>query len=70
MIVYILTKNGIANRRLSARIKSMGFKYRCEKIDVGEYVYTVLDPDKEKWQMLKDMFGTDEKDFVFNEPEN
>ena len=67
MTTFILTKNGRANKRLSARLKAIDLKYKVEKIGIGQYVYTFTDPDKEKWQMLKDMLGTDEKDFVWND---
>lgn len=34
MITFILTKNGRANRRLSARLKAIDLKYKVEKISV------------------------------------
>ena len=67
MNFYILTKNGHANRRLQARLKAIDLKYKVEKIAIGQYVYTFTNPDKEKWNMLKNMLGTDEKDFVWND---
>lgn len=69
MTYFILTKNGRANRRLSARLKAIDLKYKVEKIGIGQYVYTFTDPDKDKWKILKDMLGTDEKDFVWNDHE-
>lgn len=69
MTTFILTKNGRANRRLSARLKAIDLKYKVEKIGIGQYVYTFTDPDKDKWKTLKDMLGTDEKDFVWNDCE-
>lgn len=65
MTYFILTKNGRANRRLSARLKAIDLKYKVEKIGIGQYVYTFTDPDKDKWKTLKDILGTDEKDFVW-----
>lgn len=67
MTTFILTKNGRANRRLAARLKAIDLKYNVEKIGIGQYVYTFTNPDKEKWKTLKDMLGTDEKDFVWND---
>lgn len=67
MTYFILTKNGRANRRLSARLKAIDLKYKVEKIGIGQYVYTFTDPDKEKWKTLKDILGTDEKDFIWND---
>lgn len=67
MTVFILTKNGRANRRLTARLKAIDLTYSVEKIGIGQYVYTFTDPDKNKWQILKDMLGTDEKDFIWND---
>lgn len=67
MTYFILTKNGRANRRLSARLKAIDLKYKVEKIAIGQYVYTFTDPDKDKWKILKDMLGTDESDFVWND---
>lgn len=67
MTTFILTKNGRANRRLAARLKAIDLKYSVEKIGIGQYVYTFTNPDKEKWKILKDMLGTDEKDFVWND---
>ena len=67
MTTFILTKNGRANRRLAARLKAIDLKYSVEKISIGQYVYTFTNPDKEKWKMLKDILGTDEKDFVWND---
>ena len=69
MTYFILTKNGRANRRLSARLKAIDLKYKVEKIGIGQYFYTFTDPDKDKWKILKDMLGTDEKDFVWNDHE-
>lgn len=67
MTYFILTKNGRANRRLSARLKAIDLKYKVEKIGIGQYVYTFTDPDKDKWKILRDMLGTDESDFVWND---
>lgn len=64
---FIMTKNGRANKRVSSRLKFMEFIYTVEKIDIGKYIYTVIDPDPDKWKYLKDMLGED--DFVYNENE-
>lgn len=69
MTYFILTKNGRANRRLSARLKAIDLKYKVEKIGIGQYVYTFTDPNRDKWKTLKDILGTDEKDFVWNDHE-
>lgn len=69
MTYFILTKNGRANRRLVARLKAIDLIYSVEKIAIGQYVYTFTDPDKAKWKTLKDILGTDEKDFIWNDHE-
>lgn len=69
MTNFILTKNGRANRRLAARLKAIELTYSVEKIGIGQYVYTFTNPDKDKWKQLKDILGTNERDFVWNDHE-
>jgi hypothetical protein len=46
----------------------MGFKYSVEKLDIGKYIFTITDPDMDKWKYLRDMIGND--DYVFNDSQN